>query len=58
MEDVDVGPNTDNSLSGVTDRFSFVDGSSEGLEFFAEPLTFPWIITQPDDEEGGDDCIV
>ena len=42
---------------GDTERFRFVDGEVEGLEFFEEADEFPWQDDQPNDASGNDDCI-
>ena len=57
MEDIRDGPNTEDLLAGVTDRFSFVDGNPEGLDFFAEPFIFPWLTDQPNDFGEDEDCV-
>lgn len=44
--------------SGVTERFFFVDGTTEGTEFFQEPFVFPWKDTQPNDNGNDDDCVM
>ena len=42
---------------GVTDRFAFVDGVTEGIEFFEEPFKFPWQGDEPDGFEGNSNCV-
>ena len=57
VEDRTVGPNSDDSLYGVTNRFMFVDGSTEALDYFEDPFRFPWKGTQPNDKGKDDDCV-
>ena len=57
VEDLDTGPNTNESLANITNRFAFVDGSREGLSFFQESTGFPWKKHQPDDASNTDDCV-
>lgn len=39
-------------------RFTFVDGSSEGLDFFAQNGIFPWDSSNPDDRSGNQFCVL
>ena len=38
-------------------RFSFVDGSQDGLDFFEVGFEFPWQSGQPNDVDGNEDCV-
>ena len=39
------------------ERFSFVDGSQDGLDFFEIGFEFPWQSGQPNDVDGNEDCV-
>ena len=41
-----------------TSRFSFVDGSNEGRDFFSQAEVHPWGITEPDDTDNNENCIL
>ena len=51
------GTGFDGNGNGNTERFRFVDGSQEGLDFFEEPFVFPWAANQPNDFGSDDDCV-
>lgn len=40
-----------------TSRFSFVDGSTEGLEFFEKPGELPWRVDQPNNDPNDQLCV-
>ena len=40
-----------------TDRFTFVDGDLEGLNFFDNAGRFPWRSNRPDNPGGAEDCV-
>ena len=51
LEDIDeVGGNNPS-------RFTFVDGSTENLEFFATAREFPWDLDEPNDSTGNQHCV-
>ena len=56
LEDTEFGPNSNDELNGVTERFEFVDGSRDGLEFFRRPFETPWQTDNPDDVQNAD-CV-
>ena len=58
LEDTIFGPNNpqDGALDDNTARFAFVDGSPEGLDFFARANEFPWGNGEPNDQ-GQADCV-
>ena len=41
----------------ATERFTFVDGSQDGLDFFAEGGKFPWSFDQPNDFPSPQHCV-
>ena len=45
------------SGANVPQRFSFVDGSEDGLEFFEIPSAFPWQSGQPNNVDEIEDCV-
>ena len=51
LEDVDSVGGTDPT------RFTFVDLSQEGLDFFDQGGVFPWLGSQPNDLRGDQDCL-
>ena len=57
VEDSTVGPTTNIRLGGVTNRFTFVDGLPEGLDFFNTAFEFPWGSLQPNDGGAAADCV-
>lgn len=51
----DVSSDPSNIIAGNTTRFEFVDGSTEGLEFFQTASFLPWGNDQPDNGQIDDD---